>query len=114
MVERSGALDSVFAAVSDPTRRAILARLQSGEMTVSEIAAPYEMSLHAVSKHIRVLESAGLVERDIRGREHFCRIDARPLREAASWIDHYREFWEQRLEALERHVMARRKKKEKK
>jgi DNA-binding transcriptional ArsR family regulator len=108
MVER---LDDVFAAVSDPTRRAILARLAEREMTISEIAEPYDMTFYAVSKHVRVLERAGLIERDVRGREHYCRLEPEPLREAGDWIDNYRVFWEQRLQALERHIVKRRKRK---
>ena len=101
-------LTEVFAAISDPTRRAILANLAHGEMTISEIAEPFDMTFYAVSKHVRVLENAGLLRREVRGREHHCSIDAAPLRKAAVWIDNYREFWEQRLEALERHVLAKR------
>src|SRR6478609_1753731 len=94
MVER---LDDVFAAISDPTRRAILAGLADREMTISEIAEPFDMSFYAVSKHVRVLENAGLILRDVRGREHHCSLNPEPLREAGAWIENYRTFWEQRL-----------------
>jgi DNA-binding transcriptional ArsR family regulator len=93
-------LDRTFAALSDPTRRAILARLAQGDASVTELAAPFAMSLPAISKHLRVLEQAGLVERTKDGRIHHLRLVARPLHEAAAWIAHYRQFWEQQLAAL--------------
>jgi DNA-binding transcriptional ArsR family regulator len=93
-------LDRTFAALSDPTRRAILARLTDGDATVTELAAPFEMSLPAISKHLRVLEQAGLVARTIDGRVHRLRLVAQPLREAATWIGRYQRFWEQQLDAL--------------
>jgi DNA-binding transcriptional ArsR family regulator len=96
----SDALDKTFAALSDPTRRAILARLVQGNASVSELAAPFAMSLPAISKHLRVLEQAGLVERTKDGRVHHLRLVARPLHEAAAWIAHYQQFWEQQLAAL--------------
>lgn len=96
----SDPLDRTFAALSDPTRRAILARLTEGDATVTELAAPFEMSLPAISKHLRVLEQAGLVARTIDGRVHRLRLVAQPLREAARWIGHYERFWEQQLNAL--------------
>ena len=95
------ALDATFGALSDSTRRGILARLARGESSVSELAAPYRISLPAVSKHLGVLEGAGLVTRRKDGRVHRCRLVARPMREAADWIDFYRRFWEQQLDALE-------------
>jgi DNA-binding transcriptional ArsR family regulator len=94
------ALDATFSALSDATRRGILARLASGESSVSELAAPYEMSLPAVSKHLRVLESAGLVERHKDGRVQRCRLIAEPLKDGAEWIERYRLFWEQQFDAL--------------
>jgi DNA-binding transcriptional ArsR family regulator len=97
---RSDALDRTFAALSDPTRRAILARLAQGDASVSELAAPFAMSLPAISKHLRVLEQAGLVERTKDGRVHRLRLVAQPLHQAASWIAHYQQFWEQQLAAL--------------
>ena len=93
-------LDRTFAALSDPTRRAIVARLASGEASVTEIAEPFAMSLPAVSKHLRVLEEAGLLARRKEGRVHRIRLVAEPMREASDWITAYREFWEGRLNAL--------------
>ena len=97
-------LDATFAALADPTRRAILARLVSGAASVTELAAPFEMSLPAVSKHLKVLERAGLV---VRGREaqwRPCRLDAAPLKDAAEWLDRYRRFWEESLDRLDRYL----------
>ena len=94
-------LDATFAALSDATRRDILARLALGGSTVSEIAAPYEVSLNAVSKHLMVLENAGLVTRRIEGRTHHLTLNPEPLRTAAQWLEIYRAFWEERLDALE-------------
>ncbi|MGH8491611.1 MAG: metalloregulator ArsR/SmtB family transcription factor [Moraxellaceae bacterium] len=94
-------LSATFAALADPTRRAILARLALGETTVTELAAPFEMTLPAVTKHLKVLERAGLV---IRGREaqwRPCRLEAKPLQQAVGWIEQYRKFWEERLDRLE-------------
>lgn len=94
-------LSSTFAALADPTRRAILSRLVSGECSVTELAKPFEMSLPAVSKHLRVLERAGLI---VRGREaqwRPCRIEAGPLKEVADWTEHYRKFWEHSLNRLD-------------
>lgn len=110
MVEYSGSrLDRVFAALSDPTRRAILSRLRRGPSTVTEIAEPFDVSLTAVSKHVRVLEEAGLLRREIRGREHRCSLQAAPLQQASRWMEEYRVFWEQRLDALEEFLRSRRK-----
>ena len=97
-------LDVTFAALADPTRRAILARLAGGEARVTDLAAVFPISLNSTSKHIRALERAGLVQRTVRGREHVLSLDAAPLAEAAAWIDHYRRFWEDRLEALDEFV----------
>ena len=96
----SRTLDKTFSALSDPTRRAILARLAEGDATVSELAAPFAMSLPAISKHLRVLEQAGLVERTKNGRVHRLHLVAQPLHDAAAWIAHYQHFWEQPLEVL--------------
>ena len=93
-------LNRTFAALSDPTRRAIVARLAAGEASVTEIAEPFAMSLPAVSKHLRVLEEAGLLARRKEGRVHRIRLVAKPLREASEWISVYRDFWEGRLDAL--------------
>jgi len=97
---KAEALDRTFAALSDPTRRAILARLVQGDASVSELAAPFAMSLPAISKHLRVLEQAGLVERTKDGRVDRLRLVAQPLHQAASWIAHYQRFWDQQLAAL--------------
>jgi DNA-binding transcriptional ArsR family regulator len=93
-------LDATFGALADPTRRAILARLARGGATVTELAAPFDVSLPAVSKHLRVLESAGLLHREIDGRIHRCRLAPRPMKDAAAWIETYRVFWEGQLDAL--------------
>ena len=94
-------LNRIYAAIADPTRRAILARLSQGEARVTELAKPFSISLNAVSKHVRVLEQAGLVRRQVQGRDHYLALDAEPLRAASDWIDTYRKFWEERLDALE-------------
>jgi DNA-binding transcriptional ArsR family regulator len=96
----STALDGVFAALADPTRRAIVARLSRGECSVTDLAQPFDISLPAISKHLRVLEGAGLLARRKEGRVHRCRLVARPLRSAEDWIGRYRQFWEKRLDAL--------------
>lgn len=96
-----GELDRVFAALADPTRRAILARLSSGDISVTELAAPFEMTLPAVSKHLKVLERAGLVARGRSAQWRPCRIDGRPLREASGWLENYRRFWDARLDRLD-------------
>jgi DNA-binding transcriptional ArsR family regulator len=97
-------LSNTFAALADPTRRAILARLALGETSVTELASPFEMSMPGVSKHLKVLERAGLI---VRGREaqwRPCRLHASPLKEAANWIEEYRRFWSAHVDALERHL----------
>ena len=104
-------LDGVFNALCDPTRRAILARLTDAEARVTDIAGDFPMSLNSISKHIRMLERAGLVRRSVVGREHRLSLNAAPLAEASAWIDHYRHFWESRLAALDDFVTQRRKKK---
>ncbi len=90
----SGALDDVFAALADPTRRAILARLASGETTVMDLAEPFAMSQPAISKHLKVLERAGLVSRRREAQKRPCRLEGAPLAEASGWLESYREFWE--------------------
>jgi DNA-binding transcriptional ArsR family regulator len=94
-------LDSLFRALADPTRRAMLRALSAQPRTVGELASPYAISLAAASKHIQVLERAGLVAREIHGRVHTCRLDARPLHAGAEWLAHYERFWNQRLDALQ-------------
>jgi DNA-binding transcriptional ArsR family regulator len=96
----SDRLSSVFGALADPTRRAILARLASGEATVTELAAPFAMSLPAVSKHLKVLERAGLVARGRQAQWRPCRLEASPLEAAADWLEPYRRFWEQSFDRL--------------
>src|SRR6266704_3273552 len=91
-------LDAVYGALSHPARRTLLERLKAAEARVTELAAPFAMSLEAVSKHIRVLESAGLVRRTIHGREHQLALEPSPLISAAGWLDPYRSFWEARLD----------------
>ncbi len=98
---RNAGLDAILGAVADPTRRAILARLATGDARVTEIAGDFPISLNSVSKHIRMLERAGLVEREVIGRDHYLSLNARPLAGAAEWIDEYRRFWEGKLAALE-------------
>lgn len=100
MVTSSRRLDRVFGALSDFTRRAILTRLREGEATVGQLARPFDVSRPAISKHLRVLEGAGLVERRKDGRYSRCALDAEPMREAAEWVARYRRFWEGRLDAL--------------
>ena len=95
-------LDAIFHALSDRTRRALLARLASAPAMVTELAEPFAMTRMAVSKHLRVLESAGLVSRSVEGRVHRCSMDAGPLRVAARWLDEYRAFWTDKLESLAR------------
>jgi len=97
-------LSNTFAALADPTRRAILARLALGETNVSELAEPFEMSMPAVSKHLKVLERAGLIARGREAQWRPCRLNASPLKEAAGWIEEYRRFWTPYIDALERHL----------
>lgn len=97
-------LSAVFAALADPTRRAILARLASGEATVTELAGPFEMTLPAVTKHLKVLERAGLISRGREAQWRPCRLEAQPLQQAADWVGQYRQHWEQRLDRLEAYL----------
>jgi DNA-binding transcriptional ArsR family regulator len=94
-------LSATFAALADPTRRAILSRLASGEASVTELAEPFEMSLPAVSKHLKVLERAGLIARGREAQWRPCRLEAAPLKGAADWLERYRRFWEQSLDRLD-------------
>lgn len=104
----SSDLDLLFGALADSTRRAILARLARGEATVGELAKPFDVSRPAISKHLRVLERAGLVRRTPDGRMSRCELEAAPMREAAEWVERYRAFWESQLESLKRYVEGER------
>ncbi len=107
MVEHQTApLDNLFHALSDATRRRMLHQLASGERTVSELAAPFEMSLAAASKHIKVLESAGLIHRQVQGRTHMCRLESAPLASASEWLNYYEQFWTSRLGTLDQLLRA--------
>jgi len=97
-------LSTTFAALADPTRRAILARLLSGERSVTELAEPFDMSMPAVSKHLRVLERAGLISRGREAQWRPCRIEAAPLKEVADWAERYRHIWEARLDRLDSYL----------
>jgi DNA-binding transcriptional ArsR family regulator len=98
-------LSSTFAALADPTRRAILARLACGEASVNELAKPFKMSLPAISKHIKVLENAGLIARSRKAQWRPCRFEVKPLKEIVSWVEHYRNIWEQRLDRLDDYLL---------
>jgi DNA-binding transcriptional ArsR family regulator len=106
MVEhsRSAGLDRVFSALADPTRRAILRRITRSPATIKEIAKPFRVSFNAISKHVMTLERAGMLRREIKGREHYCWIEPGPLREANEWLENYRQFWELRMDRLEAYV----------
>jgi DNA-binding transcriptional ArsR family regulator len=97
-------LSTTFSALADPTRRAILARLASGERSVTELAAPFEMSLPAVTKHLKVLQRAGLITRSREAQWRPCRLEAKPLKRAVDWMEQYRRFWEQNLDNLEEYL----------
>lgn len=94
-------LSAVFSALADPTRRAILSRLTEGDATVAEIAAPFNMSQPAISRHLKVLEQAGLISRRRRRTARLSHLEAEPLQEASQWLDRYREFWDERYERLD-------------
>jgi DNA-binding transcriptional ArsR family regulator len=98
-------LSVTFAALADPTRRAILARLATGERSVTELAAPFDMSLPAISKHLKVLERAGLVERSREAQFRPCKLRPRPLRDASRWLDHYRRFWDESFDRLDEYLV---------
>jgi DNA-binding transcriptional ArsR family regulator len=97
-------LSAIFAALADPTRRAILARLTSGEASVTELAEPFEMTLPAITKHLKVLESAGLITRGRQAQWRPCRLEAEPLKDVAEWIEPYRRFWDESLDRLEEYL----------
>jgi DNA-binding transcriptional ArsR family regulator len=104
MVDLGRALDHTFAAVADPTRRAIVETLATGEASVTQLAGPFDVSLQAVSKHVGVLAAAGLVAREKRGRVQWCRLTPAPMKAADEWIGGYREFWENQLDALDAYL----------
>src|ERR671916_742655 len=99
--QMSDRLDATFAALADPTRRAILARLARGEASVTELAEPFEMTLPGISKHLKVLERAGLIERGREAQWRPCRLRAKPLKQAADWMEHYRRFWDESFDRLD-------------
>jgi DNA-binding transcriptional ArsR family regulator len=103
-VQQMAQLDATFSALSDGTRRAIVARLADGEATLSDLATPFDMSLTAVSKHLRVLSDAGLVDIEKRGRTRHCRLRGAPIKEAVDWLSKYESFWIDRFDALARHL----------
>ena len=103
-------LSVTLSALADPTRRAILARLASGEASVTELAGPFEMSMTAVSKHLKVLERAGLIARGKEAQWRPCRLEAGPLKEVADWVTHYRRFWEKSLDRLDDYLREMKKK----
>ena len=108
----SDRLSATFAALADPTRRAILARLATGEKSVSDLAEPFEMSLPAVSKHLKVLQSAGLIARGREAQWRPCRLEAAPLKEISNWVERYRRFWEEsfaRLDSYLREIQSKEK-----
>jgi DNA-binding transcriptional ArsR family regulator len=106
-------LSTTLAAIADPTRRAILARLAAGEATVGELAEPFEMSLPAISKHLNVLENAGLIARGRDAQWRPCRLEAEPLKEVADWLESYRHHWEQRFARLDEYLQELQKKEKK-
>jgi DNA-binding transcriptional ArsR family regulator len=101
---QSGSLDAIFAALSDPIRRRILERLARGEASVGDLAAPFQVTAPAISRHLRVLERAGLLDRHKKGRIHRCRLRPRPMNDAVAWIEQCRKFWEQQFDSLERYL----------
>jgi DNA-binding transcriptional ArsR family regulator len=99
-------LSATFAALADPTRRAILAKLANGEASVTELAEPFRMSLPAVSKHLKVLERAGLIARSHEAQWRWCQLEARPLKDVADWVEHYRKFWTESFDRLDEYLKA--------
>jgi DNA-binding transcriptional ArsR family regulator len=106
-------LSATFGALADPTRRAILARLASGEASVTQLAQPFEMSMPAISKHLKVLERAGLIARGREAQWRPCRLEAAPLKDAADWVEEYRRFWEQSFDRLDDYLRELKKKEKK-
>lgn len=109
MVQATDQLSTTFAALADPTRRAILARLTEGEATVTELADPFAISLPAVSRHLKVLERAGLITRSREAQWRPCRLEAKPLREAVAWAEHFRRFWDPNFKRLDAYLRRLRK-----
>jgi DNA-binding transcriptional ArsR family regulator len=107
-------LDATFAALADPTRRAILARLAGGEASVTELAEPFAISLPAISKHLKVLERAGLIARGREAQWRPCRLEAAPLREVADWVAHYKRFWDESFDRLDEYLREIQEKEKKK
>src|SRR5947209_5165891 len=103
-MQQMDSLSSTFSALADPTRRAILARLSSGETSVTELAKPFEMSMPAISKHLKVLEHAGLITRGREAQWRPCRLQAEPLKNIAGWVEQYRQFWEQSFDRLDEYL----------
>jgi DNA-binding transcriptional ArsR family regulator len=106
MVEHQAILDAIFHALGDATRRQMLRELAGGERTVGQLAEPFAISLAAASKHIKALESAGLIRREVRGRTHLCRLEPEPLANAHEWLSFYEKFWTSRLDILEQLLRA--------
>lgn len=104
MVNNSIMLNLIFGALADPTRRELLAKLAKGSATVTELARPYDMSLPAVSKHLKVLEAAGLISRTKDGRIHHIGLEAKKMRDAMEWMEFYRQFWDDKLDALQKYL----------
>jgi len=104
MVNYEGRLDLAFGALSHPIRRGILARLSTGEATIAELAKPFKVSAPAITKHMRILEDAGLLSRKKLGREHHCRLEKERMKEAEAWIERHAKFWNERLDALEKYL----------
>jgi DNA-binding transcriptional ArsR family regulator len=107
-------LSATFSALADPTRRAILARLSLGEASVSELAAPFDMSLPGISKHLKVLERAGLIARGREAQWRPCRLEAGPLKDVAQWVEHYRRFWKESFDRLDEYLRELKTKKQRK
>jgi len=106
-VSETQILDRVFLALGHPVRRQILVRLAQGAATVTDIAEPFDLSLNAISKHLKVLERANLIQREVVGREHYCRISPQPLEEISNWLAYYQTFWTSRFDAMEQEIIAR-------
>jgi DNA-binding transcriptional ArsR family regulator len=113
MVNSEQDLDAIFAALADSTRRAILSRLATGEASVTELAEPFDMSLPAISKHLKVLERAGLIARGRDAQWRPCRLEASPLKDVADWVGHYRKFWEESFDRLDEYLREIQKKEKK-